>query len=224
MLRNPLPLLALLLCNSSAFADEVAERRAICTPLVTAIYEGCEVENHYACPDGRINAESLSTARNMRISLFNTAYNMDYQYDPVSGAGAYHVIATYDPFDMELLLSEGVEEERLRRYSVNMFGVEDPYDVQATYAVTDQTRSFTVGEMQVLDYTQTQEVGFAGNIGVVEGVLYLDQSLGRYFNGAATVTLGNAEISLPNLLDIVGPASPFFMTQNPEDTCQGPLS
>ena len=217
-------IISLLATAQPVIADERAERRASCTPMVTAIYEGCEVTNHFSCPDGSVYAGELRASGGMIISLFDDAYNMQYAHNPDTGEGAYHAIEIYDRFEIDVLLAEGFETESLHRYSQNMFGIEDSYDVQATYAVTDRTRVFSVGEMQVLDYTQTQVVGFGGNTALIEGELYLDQSLGRYFNGSATMHLGGAQMDLPTLIDIVGPTSPFFMTQNPEDTCQGQLS
>lgn len=211
---------ALLTMPEAVLADERAERRSSCVPLVTAIYEGCEITNHFRCDDGSIYAEEHRASGGIQISLFNSDYTMGYAYNPDTGAGAYHVIETFDPFEIDVFLDEGFEAESLRRYSLNRFGFEESYDVQSTYTATNRTRRFSVGDMWILTYTQTQVIGFAGNIGVVEGQLYLDQSLGRYFNGSATMTLGGGQMDLPALIDIVGPDSPFFMTENPEDTCK----
>ena len=211
------------LSASLAFADDVAERRATCTPLVTAIYDACEVVNHFSCPDGSVFAETLSPDLPLRVSLFNSAYQMEYDYTPSNGRGAFHVIETFDPFEMDLLLSNGTETESLQRYAIGFFG-DESYVVDSRYVLTAEQRAFSVGDMRVIEFTQQQIVGYAGNAAIAAGHVYLDESLGRYFLGAVTVSFNGAEIVLPNLIDIVGPASPFFMTQNPEDTCQDPLS
>ncbi len=223
-MRIAAALFAMLFSLSPVLADEVAERRATCTPQVTAIYEGCKVQNHFACPDGGAYAEAWEAGGQLTVSLFDDTYNMVYEYRPIAGTGAFDVLETYDFFDINLLLSEGYETESLRRRAINYFGLEESYKVAVTYEMTDAFRTFSVGRMQGIYVTQTQVVGFGGNESVVEGMLYLDQALGRYFIGELTVNLNGGQMDLPALIDIVGPDSPYFMTQNPEDTCQDPLS
>ena len=78
--------------------------------------------------------------------------------------------------------------------------------------------------MQTIAFTQDMVMGFGNNLAAAEGTLYLSQSIGTYFVGEASVVINGARLDLPDLIDIVGPDSPFFMTQHPEDTCQDPLS
>lgn len=217
-------IISLLTSAAPAIADERAERLAACAPLVTAIYEGCRVANHFTCPDGGVFTEMQDATGSVTVSLFDDTHNMVYEYNPETNAGAYDVLETYDFFDINLLFAEGYETENLRRRTINTFGLEDSYEVAVTYELTDQTRQFSVGEMRGIYVTQTQEVGFGGNESVVEGLVYIDRALGKYFIGEFTVSLNGGQMDLPKLIDIAGPASPFFMTQNPEDTCQDPLS
>ena len=101
-------IISLLAAAQPVIADERAERRASCTPMVTAIYEGCEITNHFSCPDGSVYAEELRASGGMIISLFDDAYNMQYAHNPDTG----------DPPLVDLIRRREPFGEHTRKYQI----------------------------------------------------------------------------------------------------------
>ena len=207
-----------------AAADEFAKRRASCAPVVTALYDDCTVQNVYRCADGSTYTEGVDELGDVFASLYDRDFQTIYQVDAYDGTGIERILTVLDPFSLDALLAEGSELSHNVVLNSMIPGTRMNTEINGATQMTDAVREFSAGTFAVATTRQSLEMGFGGNLAVVDAEFLIDPVRRLMIEGTGTTSFAGAVMDMPALTDIVGADHPYFMTQFPEETCLEQLS
>ena len=223
MLRRFIAILVLL-WPMSAVADEYADRREACAPVVTALYEDCSIHNYRRCPSGEVYIEQIMPGPIEIAKLFGPDFELIYQRNMTDGTDIVDVIVATDPFSLASLIATGEEQTDVLA-TTSSTGFAQETRMQSTAKITNETRTVSRYDLRIVSVNFRMALGFGGNTLTIQGHEYLDLNLMLLFPGPATYVFAGEPIrEAPELMNLLGPDSPNFMAQIPEETCQDQLS
>ena len=214
----------LLVSPAASVADEYAKRRATCEPMVTALFDDCSVHDFYRCADGSTYVESRDGTDPTFAMLYNADFQVVYQRDVFDGTGIERVVSVNDSFSFTTLMLQGRDTASLEVINSLIPGMATNSTMVFETALTDAQETYEAGTFRVATTVETLTLGFAGNRAVVDATYLIDPARRVMIERAGAANFVGQLIPIPTVTDVVGPGSPYFMPEFPEQTCQDQLS
>jgi hypothetical protein len=216
---------------AAALTDEYSDMRTSCDPVVTALFDDCIVQNFYRCASGGTYAETLVTSEVRSAMLVGPDYELIYQRDVATGTGLEYVVDVNDAFSLTDLLRRGEERVSIVVRNSLVPGLEMDSELLTHVRLYDDHQPFSVGNFSIAAFHQNVLMPDHHRMIESQGI-YLIDPLTRILVIAESATrfrdfASNDDFDWQrsaNVIDIVGPDSPYFMSQTPEETCRLLLS
>ena len=206
---------------SGAWADEYAERRASCEPVMTVVREDCSVENIRICPNGDRWSESFDIDGTSSFETTDSEYGLVSSFDSESGEGWSRVLRTDRAFSLSEMLRLGRSSGSYVVELKLIFPFPRPSVATMDVRLTGETRTLNHVTFDIGAAEMGLAVGTGSMMAVAAGPVLIDRERGLVLTDTATVTFNGGSTDVGDaILDVILPGQPKFMADAPLPDCR----
>lgn len=206
-----------LIWGTCTSADEFAERRATCEPILTVVKDSCQIENFYRCSQGDNYSETYWQGRLIGAELYDADYNPIYYAPSASENDIRRVLRTDRAYSLSEILRIGqTSGTYMVEWSTFLF-IPRPAPMTLQARLTDETRTISGTAFQVAQSEMRWDME-GDRVWVGSGPLLIDAGRRLMINDEGVTSLDGIRTPTKDaVLRIIDRDMPGFMATSPPD-------
>lgn len=210
---------------ASAQAEPFVPTQGQCKPLLTAFTSDCTVTNFQRCDGNRTYISQYDIDDWPIAALTNADFALGHTWEIGTDKFIVEHVSTIMPFSITTLMRDGsIQSENIVKLHIAL-GTPQAHPMHGTFRITGESVQVGSRTLDVVAFTHSTIMGFAGNLMYINGRYLLDrQSQVMIEENATTEFFGTSMDVGADVVHVAGPGEPGFMSTDPEDFCRPQLS